>query len=147
MEAWRPRRFMSLFHSLPHRLPASLAAFFSPANPLTPTLPPHTLQAHQHHHIRVQKPIHTVLRTRLLRSFQLPARDFPSDAFGKTHIGNVVHGCLDERVLLAEYMEEGRVREKQRGRGACFLGFWLFAFRWLGFGSARFCLSRRGRRG
>lgn len=47
-----------------------------------------------HRRIRVQKPLHAVLRARLLRPFQPPARDFPRDAFGKADVGQVVYSCF-----------------------------------------------------
>lgn len=73
----------------------------SPPSSSTPSIPtspspllriPHILQLLDNQEIRVQKPIHTVLRTALLRLIQLPALDRARDAFRPADIGEVVHG-------------------------------------------------------
>jgi len=100
----------------------------------TPT-PPHHLQMPQHTHIRIQKPIHTILRARLLPTRQRTPRDFITrHAFRPANVGEVVNGCRTRALATPPSKHRAAEGESRKGlrerRRSCreAIHSWILAF-------------------
>lgn len=79
---------------------------------------PHHYQMPQHNHIRIQKPIHTILRARLLPTRQRTPRDFITrHAFRPANVGEVVHGCRTRALATPPSKHRAAEGESRKGFG------------------------------
>jgi hypothetical protein len=65
------------------------------------SLPPHSLQVLDNREVRIQKPVHAVLRTALLSLLQLAALNRPGHAFLPADIGQGMHRYITTVVSKA----------------------------------------------
>jgi len=115
----------------PHFTPQSP----SQSRPSHSPTPPHHLQMPQHTHIRIQKPIHTILRARLLPTRQRTPRDFITrHAFRPANVGEVVNGCRTRALATPPSKHRAAEGESRKGlrerRRSCreAIHSWILAF-------------------